>query len=187
MINYVIGDATQPIDVPEVVWYKDNDPELPVHSKAIVHVCNDLGRWGSGFVMALSKRFDKPYYDIPTPQQAYLDFALGKPLHYSQDDFRIGAVQIVRVEPVGNEHNLWVVNLIAQRGIVNEFNPQPVAYMNYFWLEHALRKTRMQLGGKVSYHMPRIGCGLGGSTWDEIEPVIQRAMPNEHITVYDLE
>ena len=39
-INYLKGDATQP------------------HSqgtKIIVHVCNDLGGWGKGFVLAISK------------------------------------------------------------------------------------------------------------------------------------
>lgn len=188
MIKYVVGDATAPIDVPEAVWYKDNDPELPVHSKVIVHVCNDLGRWGAGFVKALSKRFDKPYYNIPTPEQAYLDFAYGRQFHYSTDDFRIGAVQVVPVEPTenGNEDNLWVANLIAQRGIVNEHNPKPVEYMDGFWLGLALKKLRLQLGESVSYHMPRIGCGLGGSNWETIEPIIQEALPDEHIVVYDL-
>jgi len=36
-------------------------------------------------------------------------------------------------------------------------------------------------------HMPRIGCGLAGGTWDRIEPIIVRALC-EHdvaVTVYD--
>ena len=41
-INYVIGDATQPVG------------EWP---KIIVHVCNDIGGWGRGFVTAISKRW----------------------------------------------------------------------------------------------------------------------------------
>ena len=44
-IRYVIGDATAP------------EGEGP---KVIVHVCNDIGGWGRGFVVALSKRWDKP-------------------------------------------------------------------------------------------------------------------------------
>ena len=45
--NHVIGDATQPLgDGPEI----------------IVHVCNDIGGWGRGFVVALFYRDD----DVPT-------------------------------------------------------------------------------------------------------------------------
>ncbi len=48
-INYVVGDATQPIG------------EGP---KIIVHVCNDVGAWGCGFVLALSERW-------PVTEQRY--------------------------------------------------------------------------------------------------------------------
>ena len=41
-IRYVTGDATRP------------EGEGP---KIIVHICNDIGAWGRGFVLALSKRF----------------------------------------------------------------------------------------------------------------------------------
>ena len=44
-INYVIGDATQPVS------------ENPV---IICHIVNNLSRWGKGFVMALSRRYPQP-------------------------------------------------------------------------------------------------------------------------------
>ena len=31
-----------------------------VLDKIIVHICNDNGKWGSGFVLAISKRWIKP-------------------------------------------------------------------------------------------------------------------------------
>ncbi len=40
-IRYIKGDATQP---------------QAGGNKVIAHVCNDLGGWGKGFVMAISKR-----------------------------------------------------------------------------------------------------------------------------------
>jgi len=40
-INYRHGDATAP---------KADGPVV------IVHVCNDVGKWGKGFVLAVSKR-----------------------------------------------------------------------------------------------------------------------------------
>ena len=44
-LNFIIGDATQPVGE---------------GTKIIVHVCNDIGGWGRGFVVALSKRWPEP-------------------------------------------------------------------------------------------------------------------------------
>lgn len=44
-IIYLIGDAT----APEIEGLK-----------IIVYVCNDIGAWGKGFVMAISKRWPEP-------------------------------------------------------------------------------------------------------------------------------
>ena len=44
-INYLVGDATRPVG--EGV-------------KLIIHCCNDIGAWGAGFVVALSKRWEGP-------------------------------------------------------------------------------------------------------------------------------
>ncbi|HJK89231.1 MAG TPA: hypothetical protein RMH85_21120 [Polyangiaceae bacterium LLY-WYZ-15_(1-7)] len=44
-IDYVVGDATRP---------GGDGPKI------IVHVCNDVGGWGRGFVTALSKRWAAP-------------------------------------------------------------------------------------------------------------------------------
>ena len=40
-IRYVEGDATRPLG---------NDPCI------VVHICNDFGAWGRGFVLAISGR-----------------------------------------------------------------------------------------------------------------------------------
>lgn len=44
-IASLVGDATS--------------PKTPM-AKTIVHVCNDTGAWGKGFVMSLSKRWSGP-------------------------------------------------------------------------------------------------------------------------------
>lgn len=44
-INYLKGDATSP---------------QARGIKIIAHICNDLGGWGKGFVMAISKRWAEP-------------------------------------------------------------------------------------------------------------------------------
>ena len=34
--------------------------------------------------------------------------------------------------------------------------------------------------------MPRIGCGLAGGTWKEVEPIVQAALDGLPVVVYDL-
>lgn len=49
-IQYVIGDATDPIQVTD-------DPVAP---RIIAHVSNDIGKWGRGFTEALDRRWRRP-------------------------------------------------------------------------------------------------------------------------------
>ena len=60
MIKYVIGDATRPIGE---------------GTKLIIHISNDLGGWGRGFVLALSRRWDAP----EKVYRAEKNYVLGKP------------------------------------------------------------------------------------------------------------
>ncbi|MER7985968.1 hypothetical protein ABTY53_10250, partial [Streptomyces noursei] len=70
-IVYVKGDATAP---------------QGKGVKMIVHVCNDLGGWGRGFVLALSRRW-------PEPERAYRRWHRER----ARNDFGLGAVQFVPV------------------------------------------------------------------------------------------
>jgi O-acetyl-ADP-ribose deacetylase (regulator of RNase III) len=83
-IRYVKGDATNPIGQ---------------GNKVIVHVCNDVGGWGKGFVMAISKRWKQP-------ENSYREW------WKSSRNFELGEVQFVQVEPT-----IWIANLIGQHDI----------------------------------------------------------------------
>lgn len=153
MISYLIGDATHP--------QADG-------AKIIVHICNDIGGWGKGFVLALSKRWKQP-------EQEYRKWA------NSGDDFQLGAVQFV---PVGE--TITVANMVAQRDIRRSSRGVPP--IRYEAVEQCLLQvaTRAREAG-ASVHMPRIGCGLAGGKWEEIEPIIQRTMGDDiPVFVYDL-
>lgn len=155
MIKYVVGDATAPAG--------DG-------IKLIVHICNDIGAWGAGFVMALSRKWDQPereYKRIPAKKR------------------KLGYVQYV---PVGN--NTYVVNMIAQHNIrPNEFG---VPMVRYGALETCLNKVvnfARSLDNEttpVSIHMPPVGCGLGGGKWSVVKAVLNEAIPDDiPVTVYD--
>lgn len=99
MIEYVKGDATQPPgDGPRV----------------IVHVCNDVGGWGKGFVMALSRRWK-------APEQRYRAWYRGEA--EGAPPFELGRVQFVQVEPA-----LWVANIIGQKGLYPSKGTPPIRY-----------------------------------------------------------
>lgn len=153
MITYTTGDATRPVG-------KDN--------KLIVHICNDAGAWGAGFVMAISRRWKQPAAE-------YRKWFRGT----YEMPFELGNVQPVQVEPT-----IWVCNLLGQHDVCSKTDQPPIRYTA---VQRGLKRVA-QLAEtlKASIHMPRIGCGLAGGTWDRIEPIIQQELADAQVTVYDL-
>lgn len=72
-LRIVRGDATSP---------QARGPKI------IAHICNDLGGWGKGFVLAVSRRW-------PEPERAYRQWHRER----SGNDFGLGAVQLIQVRP----------------------------------------------------------------------------------------
>lgn len=137
-------------------------------NKIIVHICNDIGGWGKGFVMAISKRWEEP-------EKHYREW------FKSKDGFLLGEVQFVKVET-----DVWVANMIGQHKINKDENGN--APIRYEAVLSALTKVGyFALQNNASVHMPRIGCGLAGGKWEEIEPLITSALlqKNVSVTVYD--
>ena len=153
-ITYRIGDATQPEGG---------------GTRIIVHVCNDSGAWGRGFVMAISRRW-------PAPEARYRAWFLQK--GFGGRPFGLGEVQFVKVED-----QLFVANLIGQHGVRGRSNPAPIRY-------EAVRQGLRRVGviacqTKASIHMPRIGCGLAGGNWDLMGPIIETELSILPVTIYD--
>ncbi|MFI7211262.1 macro domain-containing protein [Micromonospora maritima] len=137
--------------------------------KVIAHVCNDLGGWGKGFVLAISRRW-------PEPERDYRDWHR----HRAGNDFGLGATRLVRVAP-----DLWVANMVGQRGMRRGSGGPPIRYDAVERCLTALADRAEELGASV--HMPRIGCGLAGGSWQRIEPLVLRTLCARDIpvTVYD--
>ena len=154
-LNYVEGDATCPMgDGPKI----------------LVHVCNDVGRWGKGFVLGLSRRWK-------SPEQAF------KAAFAAEANSMLGDVQFVQVAD-----DLTVANLIGQRSIAGRHTKTPP--VRYDAIRDGLDKVAVRacaLGASV--HMPRIGCGLAGGEWARVEPLIVETLCAADIvvTVYDFE
>ncbi|MDR2790415.1 MAG: hypothetical protein LBB59_05520 [Campylobacteraceae bacterium] len=137
--------------------------------KIIAHICNDIGGWGKGFVLCLSKKWIKP-------QEAYREW------FNSKQDFALGEVQFVSVS-----EDITIANMIAQRDIKSVGGTPPIRYRA---LKKCLMKTiDFALENSASVHMPRIGCGLAGGEWGKVESLIKQTLlkANINVFVYDLE
>ena len=149
MIHYVTGDATRP----------RGDGK-----KIICHICNNIGAWGAGFVLALSARWKEPEEDYRALTKRHL-----------------GDVQIVVIE---TEPDILVANMIAQEGVYPDAAGRPP--IRYGALRVALSTVNdlaYHIGATL--HMPRIGCGLAGGRWEDIEAILQDVL-SVNAYVYDL-
>ena len=168
MIHYLNGDATLPVG-------KKDEPKI------IAHVCNNIGAWGRGFVLSLTQRY-------PIAEKSYRNW-------YQMNEisdctkivpFQLGCMQLVRAT-----NDIWIANMIAQHGIKAKDN---VEHIRYEALKDCLSELRLQaralllqlkLDNAVTIHMPRIGCGLAGGTWNKVEVLIKHAIPDIDVYVYD--
>jgi O-acetyl-ADP-ribose deacetylase (regulator of RNase III) len=149
-LNYIKGDATNP---------------LSKGVKIIAHIVNDEGKWGKGFVMAVSKKW-------PNVRRWYLD--------WYNEGFNLGDVQFVQATP-----HIIIANMAGQKGVKTGSKGPPIRYDS---VEQCLEKVAdkaKELGASV--HMPRIGCGLAGGNWNKIENIIQKTLSDIDTYIYNVD
>lgn len=157
-LTHVMGDATRP---------EGEGPRL------LVHICNDIGAWGRGFVVALSKAY-------PQPEREFKRWATGQ----TEQAYALGEVQFVEVTPT-----LTVANLVGQHDIARKNTPTDEPPVRYEAIRTGLGRVREEarrLGASV--HMPRIGAGVAGGDWAVIELIIREELTDHglNVTVYSL-
>ncbi len=135
--------------------------------KLLAHICNDRGGWGKGFVLAVSRRWGDP-------EMYYRRWASS-----GDEEFCLGQIQVIRVET-----DLSVVNMVAQHGYKTKAGTIPLRM-------DALSRCLTKLGNvarrtRASVHMPRIGTGLAGGKWGQIEPLIRSELLEVPVFIYDL-
>ena len=86
---------------------------------------------------------------------------------------------------VGDADELRLAVPPGAPGVASLANPVAIRYDA---LAQCLAKLAAQIGQGTLIHMPRIGCGLAGETWDQIEPLLDEhlAMAGFDVRVYDL-
>lgn len=152
MITYVKGDATAP-----------QGGGIPFF---IVHIVNDMNRWGSGFVVAVSRKW-------PFAKKEY---------HRQCPTAKLGDIQVVNCEP-----GIFVVNLWGQHMTVDTIPRKQAPPIRYSAVSKGLVKlTKVVKDSGGSVHMPRIGCGLAGGSWDKMAPIVEESLQGIPVMVYDL-
>jgi O-acetyl-ADP-ribose deacetylase (regulator of RNase III) len=149
-IAHLRGDATQPVGPGR---------------KILVHCCNDIGGWGAGFVLAISRRW-------PEPEAQYRALA-----YKSRPRLPLGFVQFV---PVSDE--IDVANLIGQCGCGP--GPDGLPPIRYEAIRIGLQRIAdeaVALGASV--HMPKMGAGLAGGDWAVIERIVVETLCSKDIPV----
>lgn len=143
--------------------YVIGDATQPIKRPAvIIHSCNDQGAWGSGFVVALSQRW-------PGPEQAY----------------HKGSKELGTITNATVEENLWVFNLVTQRGLGR------IAQLNALSFEDCLARIAHALenwpfGERPTVHCPRIGADRGNTPWTYTEQALALGLVGHEVYVYDL-
>lgn len=149
MIQYIIGDATNPIGE---------------GNKIITHITNDIGGWGKGFVLSLSKKWKEPE------------------LFFHDNTQCLRNVQFVNVT-----NDITVANMCAQQGIYWKNGIPPIRYEA---LKNCLQQVATYaLQHNATIHAPRFGAGLAGGDWNIIQEMINEHVCSHGISVYiyDLE
>ena len=145
-------------------------PASKITPTIIAHVVNDLGFWGRGFVLSLSKRW-------PITKEAYIKWKGGENRFEGDKAFSLGNVQIIQVQ-----NSVYVANMAAQHGIAKAPGDSPIRYGA---LEECLEKVAAAAAKKNAVvQMPKIGAGLAGGDWGKIEKIIDRALLQKNIAVY---
>ena len=159
-----------PVDLAEItrVW---GDATCPRGSgpNIVAQIVNDSAfTWGGGFSLAARKKW-------PAAQQAFRTWAEREPRR-----LKLGNVHVSDID-----ENLAIVSMIAQRG----YGPSPKPRIRYAALETCLEKLgKFAAERHATVHMPKIGSGQAGGSWNIIREVIQETVcvQGVRVFVYDL-
>lgn len=177
MIKYVKGDATLPQGQGD---------------KILLHCVNNRNGWGKGFVTSIGRRWHDPIGGVgfSLPEYIYRDSFVERkrPLEKSFGPCTLGDVQFCPM-PTDDGTSLWIANLVCQDGYKSESNPVPLSYIHLVKclseVENFLTGMK-SLGTDLQVVCPKMGAGLAGGNWPEIEKLIAAYLPLRNVTVYEL-
>lgn len=170
----------------------------------LTHCCNDVGAWGAGVVLAISKQW-------PNPEKAYRKWYQQTEFDYGCEAFKwekfnfylrdffgdnpipfvLGQIQPTPVKQINGEFRHYVVNLIGQRSCGDFKGIPPIRYEaireGFVRLDEFADFVAKQSGKETEIHMPMIGAGLAGGKWEVIEGLINKYLSQQKVFVHRLD
>lgn len=144
-----------------MITYRVGDAAQPPERPAcIVHVVNNVGAWGRGFTSSLDR--------WPSARTTY------------QYASKAGGRCIFTALA---SDGLFIAHLVAMNGVRSTQNPVP---LQLDWLAASLSELAQVAPADLTFHMPRLGCGLAGGRWSLVEPLIGLTLEHRDVYVYDL-
>lgn len=163
-----LSDDFTPTELIKVTVGDASEP-LGAQSKILLQVVNDQATlWGGGFAKYCGKKW-------PRAQASFREWAMGR-----------GNLKLGNVHAFAVREDLTVISLVAQRGFGK---PSSGPRLRYGALFSALEKVgKLAMANRSTVHMPRIGTGEAGGSWNIIEGIIQEALVSRgiNVTIYDL-
>jgi O-acetyl-ADP-ribose deacetylase (regulator of RNase III) len=135
--------------------YREGDLFSSTDLDGLAHGCNSLGVMGSGIATVFRRKWPDMY-------AGYKQLCSSKQL-VPGDIF-----------PYRDESGLWIYNLITQ-GHTNVVKPHWIEPAKLEYIEAAFYKM-LVLTPDQTIGIPKIGAGLGGLEWEDIERTIQNCL-----------
>ena len=167
----IVRAVEQVETVQKAITYLKGDATNPRGTglRILAHIVSNRGLvWGAGFGRAVRKKW-------PKVQDEFAKWAVG---HHG--DFHLGNIHLSRVDD-----SLFVAHLVAQHGV----GPSKTPRVRYGAIDKCLRKLAdFALAQNATVHMPRIGTGEAGGSWEIVGEIVEDTLCQRQIevTVYDL-
>lgn len=155
-------------DLPEITHLR-GDATQPRGDgfRLIAQVVNDRApTWGAGFALVVRKKW-------PTVQESFRSWA------ENRANFQLGQTHVSAVDPT-----IGVFSMVCQHG----YGPSPKPRIRYAHLKNCLEQlARFATQRQASVHIPRIGCGQAGGSWEIVRELIDQTLCRQgvRVTVYD--
>lgn len=142
-----------------------------IETGVIAHGVNCQGVMGSGVAGALRRK----YPHIFTAYKNMCD------LYVKNPDWILGLVDLVDVKSE-SEPLLLVANCFTQEN----YGRDGTRYASVEAVRTSVdMAVRVAISAGVPFYMPKIGCGLGGLSWEnEIEPIVEGIANEYNTTIY---
>lgn len=165
------------------IKYIEGDLFTHIHAQMVVgerfisipHVCNNIGKMGSGFVVPL-------YQQWPEVKLRYEDWFRGEGEYQDQDRYAMDLGRVQTVSCSVSDGAVYVANMIAQNETIGT-DPKPIRYA-------ALCDCMAEVANglidhqNAEIHCPMFGCDRARGTWEFIEELIAEIWLSKDLPVY---